>query len=247
MLKMKREKTQQKLSLTETSVTPQQKWTLNHFFLYTKSHTFFNYFWIGPHCGLLFVPFVCVFYILVWQWRWHQLSSPRPTMSTVQDQMTTGWLPWALICGTGGAPVWRLVCLSWEPRGKPMISCVCCWMCFGWIFLERGIFVTGSSLVGAAIRVPEIRSKNLIRYYLCAQSVWWHLCSCLSLLVLSSAKPSPFMGLSCLSSSVLKSYLLAITSPAMPLSGLESLLVFLIFCVGKDFFRLFGGISSSFI
>ena len=28
----------------------------------------------------------------------------------------------------------------------------------------RGIFITGSSLLGAAIRVPRITSKNLIRY-----------------------------------------------------------------------------------
>lgn len=34
----------------------------------------------------------------------------------------------------------------------------------------RGIFVTGSSLVGAAIRVPRITSKNLIRY---ATRVLW--------------------------------------------------------------------------
>ena len=27
----------------------------------------------------------------------------------------------------------------------------------------RGIFITGSSLLGAAIRVPRITSKNLIR------------------------------------------------------------------------------------
>lgn len=29
---------------------------------------------------------------------------------------------------------------------------------------RRGIFITGSSLLGAAIRVPRITSKNLIRY-----------------------------------------------------------------------------------
>ena len=34
--------------------------------------------------------------------------------------------------------------------------------CFG-TRARRGIFVTGSSLVGAAIRVPRITSKNLIR------------------------------------------------------------------------------------
>lgn len=34
------------------------------------------------------------------------------------------------------------------------------------LYWNRGIFVTGSSLVGAAIRVPRITSKNLIR---CAQ------------------------------------------------------------------------------
>lgn len=31
------------------------------------------------------------------------------------------------------------------------------------LVLCRGIFITGSSLVGAAIRVPRITSKNLIR------------------------------------------------------------------------------------
>ena len=31
------------------------------------------------------------------------------------------------------------------------------------VALRRGIFVTGSSLLGAAIRVPRITSKNLIR------------------------------------------------------------------------------------
>lgn len=45
--------------------------------------------------------------------------------------------------------VWRLTLLG---RLGPSLGTAC-----------RGIFITGSSLVGAAIRVPRITSKNLIR------------------------------------------------------------------------------------
>ena len=37
----------------------------------------------------------------------------------------------------------------------------------GEVWLDRGIFITGSSLLGAAIRTPRITSKNLISVIFC--------------------------------------------------------------------------------
>jgi len=56
-----------------------------------------------------------------------------------------------------------------------------------------GIFLTGSSLVGAAVKAPRITTKNLIRYWFSSQDVLFCFARVLTngflLAVLSSVKP----------------------------------------------------------
>ena len=78
------------------------------------------------------------------------------------DSMSDGFsCPFLLTCMLVRVSAWQWACLWLEPLGNDLALYFCV-VCFYYLVAFRGIYTTGSSVMGAGIMTPRIYSKNLV-------------------------------------------------------------------------------------